>query len=71
MCRSIVDLRRMEPPAGREEAEAAARQFVRKVSGFREPSKANTDAFERAVVAIADITDALLDELVVRGQPIR
>ncbi len=71
MCRSIVDLRRMDPPAGREEAEAAARQFVRKVSGFRDPSKANADAFEQAVMAIADITDELLDGLVVRGRPIR
>lgn len=61
----------MDPPAGREEAEAAARQFVRKVSGFRDPSKANADAFERAVMAIADITDELLDGLVVRGRPIR
>lgn len=71
MCRSIIDLRRMDPPAGRDEAEAAARQFVRKVSGFREPSRANTAAFERAVQAIADVTDELLDALVVGGRPIR
>jgi hypothetical protein len=71
MCRSIVDLRRADPPAGRAEAEAAARQFVRKVSGFRTPSAANHEVFEAAVRAVADATDALLDGLVVGGRPIR
>lgn len=60
MCRSIVDLRRADPPAGRAEIEAAARQYVRKVSGFRQPSQ-----------AITDVTEALLDGLVVRGRPER
>jgi hypothetical protein len=71
MCRSIIDLRRIEPPAGRDEVEAAARQFVRKVSGFRQPSRANEAVFEAAVTAISDITDELLDGLVVGGKPIR
>lgn len=71
MCRSIVDLRRVEPPASRSEIEAAARQYVRKVSGFRAPSAANEQVFEAAVRAVADATDALLDGLVVRGRPVR
>lgn len=68
MCRSIVDLRRADPPAGRAEIEAAARQYVRKVSGFRQPSQANVDVFEASVAAITDVTEALLDGLVVRGR---
>jgi hypothetical protein len=71
MCRSIIDLRRRDEPAGRGEVEAAARQFVRRVSGFREPSVANREAFEAAIDAIADATDALLDTLVVGGRPVR
>ena len=67
MCRSIVKLRGPEP-ATREEIEAAARQFVRKVSGFREPSRVNTEVFEKAVGDIADMTENLLGSLVVRGR---
>ena len=50
----------MDPPATQEDVEAAALQFVRKVSGFRAPSKANQDAFDNAVAEIAGITERLL-----------
>ena len=63
MCRSIKTLRSLETPASREEMQAAARQFVRKVSGYRTPSRANTEAFNRAVDEIADVTRALLESL--------
>lgn len=63
MCRSIVTLRG-EDQATDEEVEAAALQFVRKVSGHRTPSRANQAAFERAVVEIAGATRRLLDGLV-------
>ncbi|HVE91394.1 MAG TPA: DUF2277 domain-containing protein [Actinomycetota bacterium] len=62
MCRSIKTLRTQETVAD-EEVRAAARQFVRKVSGYREPSKANREAFERSVDEIAGSTTRLLDEL--------
>lgn len=65
MCRSIVQLRRPEGVSA-EDLEAAARQFVRKISGFRQPSRANEEAFERAVAEIADSSRRLLDGLVVR-----
>lgn len=67
MCRSIVQLRGEERP---EDAalEAAARQFVRKISGFREPSKANQEVFEQAVAEIAGASRHLLDHLVVRAR---
>jgi hypothetical protein len=61
MCRSIKTLRRPDETATEEEIHAAARQFVRKVSGFREPSKKNTEAFEAAVREIADSSKRLLD----------
>jgi len=63
MCRSIKQLRNSEIPVTEEEIHAAALQFVRKVSGYRKPSKVNEDAFERAVQGVADITHQLLDEL--------
>ena len=63
MCRSIVTLRGAEP-ATDQEVEAAALQFVRKVSGHRTPSKANQAAFDRAVREVAEATRTLLDELV-------
>ena len=63
MCRSIVTLRG-EEEATDEEVEAAALQFVRKVSGHRTPSRVNQAAFERAVVEIGEATRRLLDELV-------
>jgi hypothetical protein len=67
MCRSIKTLR---PPfvdeASSDDVHAAALQYVRKISGFRAPSRANAEAFERAVEAVAAATGALLDELQVR-----
>jgi hypothetical protein len=68
MCRSIVQLRGDEP-ATDEELEAAARQFVRKISGFRAPSRANEEVFEQAVGDIAAAGRRLLDGLVVRSRP--
>ena len=65
MCRSIKTLRGAEPPAGGEEARAAALQFVRKISGYRAPSRANQEVFDRAVREVADATRRLLDDLVV------
>jgi hypothetical protein len=65
MCRSIVQLRGPER-ATADELEAAARQFVRKISGFREPSRANREVFEQAVVEIAGSSRRLLEGLVVR-----
>ena len=66
MCRSIVQLRRPEG-ATEDEITAAARQFVRKISGYREPSKANEAVFEEAVADIAAASRHLLDHLVVRS----
>ena len=63
MCRSIKQLRDPEGPASREEIEAAALQYVRKISGYRKPSKANQVAFDQAVAAIAAASQDLLDSL--------
>ena len=63
MCRSIKKLRLPEGPASREEVEASALQYVRKVSGFRAPSRANRKAFNVAVTAVSTATEALLVEL--------
>lgn len=63
MCRSIKTLRRPEPPVTSEETAAAALQYVRKISGFRKPSKKNEAAFEAAVRNIALATDQLLAKL--------
>ena len=63
MCRSIKTLRNAEVPATEEEIRAAALQFVRKVSGYRKPSKVNEEAFERAVDDVTKITQLLLGEL--------
>jgi hypothetical protein len=60
MCRSIKVLRRPAEPATRDEISAAALQFVRKVSGFRKPSRANQDAFDRAIVEISASVERLL-----------
>jgi hypothetical protein len=60
MCRSIKTLRNAEVPATEEEIRAAALQFVRKISGYRKPSKANEAAFERAVEEVAEATGKLL-----------
>jgi len=69
MCRSIHTLYNVEPAASREEARAAALQFVRKISGYRKPSRANEAAFERAVDEIADISWRLLGELETAAPP--
>jgi len=71
MCRNITTLRGLEPAATPEEVEAAARQYVRKVSGVQKPSTATGDAFEAAVVQIAEITTELLATLPPRKQPPR
>ncbi len=63
MCRSIQQLRRPATPATQGEIEAAALQFVRKVSGYRKPSRLNQAAFERAVAEVAAATGRLLADL--------
>lgn len=65
MCRNIQQLRGAEPPATDAEVRDAALQFVRKVSGYRQPSQANQQTFDRAVDEVAAATRRLLDELVV------
>jgi hypothetical protein len=64
MCRHIKVLYNYEPPATADEIEASARQYVRKVSGFSKPSKANEAAFEETVRQVAQVTQELLDNLV-------
>ena len=71
MCRSIKTLRSLDHPATSEEVEAAALQFVRKISGYRQPSRANQDVFDEAVADIAAVSQHLLDHLVVRQAPRR
>jgi hypothetical protein len=67
MCRSIKQLRNTETPATEEEIRAAALQFVRKVSGYREPSRVNEKAFERAVEEISQATQNLLESLSIKS----
>ena len=69
MCRNIKILYNFQPPTTEDEVQAAAVQYVRKVSGMTKPSQANEAAFERAVVAIAGVTQQLLDELVTQAPP--
>jgi len=69
MCRSIHTLHNFDPPATDEEIRAAALQYVRKISGFAKPTRANEAAFERAVDAVAAASATLLDELVTRAPP--
>jgi hypothetical protein len=64
MCRNIQTLYNFEPPATEEEVRAAALQYVRKISGFTKPSRANAEPFERAVDAVAAASGRLLGELV-------
>jgi hypothetical protein len=66
MCRSIKTLRRAEPPVSQEEIEAAALQFVRKVSGFQRPSQRNQEAFASAVREISDSARRMLETMVPR-----
>ena len=67
MCRSIKTLRNAEIPATEEDIRAAALQFVRKVSGYRKPSKVNEAAFERAIEEIAKSTQKLLDGISIKS----
>jgi hypothetical protein len=69
MCRNIRPLFNFEPPATDMEIEAAALQFVRKISGFTKPSQANQEAFDQAVVDIAAIATRLLGELETNAEP--
>ena len=69
MCRNIRQLHNFDPPASEEEIQDAALQFVRKVSGSNKPSKANAEAFDRAVVEVAASTQRLLDALVTSAPP--
>jgi hypothetical protein len=69
MCRNITELRGLEPAATAEEIEAAARQYVRKVSGITRPTEANAKAFEEAVAEVTATTTRLLDVLPQRRQP--
>jgi hypothetical protein len=69
MCRNIRPLHNFEPPATEDEARDAALQYVRKISGSTKPSRANEEAFSRAVDAITAATTRLLDELVANAPP--
>ncbi|MCB0875687.1 MAG: DUF2277 domain-containing protein [Solirubrobacterales bacterium] len=69
MCRNIRQLHNFEPPASTEEVHDAALQYVRKISGSTKPSKANAEAFDRAVAEVAEATQRLLDELVTNSPP--
>ncbi len=69
MCRNIRSLHNYEPPATDDEVRAAALQYVRKISGFTKPSKANEQAFEQAVDAIAEVSARLLGQLVTSAPP--
>ncbi|HEX6311379.1 MAG TPA: DUF2277 domain-containing protein [Acidimicrobiia bacterium] len=69
MCRNITELRGLEPPATREEVEAAARQFVRKVTGISKPNAALADRMDAAALEVAAVTETLLSELPPRRQP--
>ena len=69
MCRNITELRGLEPPATREEIEAAARQYIRKVSGIVKPSAAFAGRMEDAALEVAAITEQLLAEVPARRQP--
>ena len=66
MCRSIKTLRAQEPPPTADDIDAAALQFVRKISGYRAPSRANREAFDRAVAEVAAASEKLLASLEVR-----
>jgi hypothetical protein len=69
MCRNIRTLFNFEPPATELEIRDAALQFVRKLSGFNVPSKANEAAFDRAVAEVADSARALIESLVTTAEP--
>jgi hypothetical protein len=69
MCRNIRTLFNFDPPATDEEIRAASIQFVRKLSGFTKPSKANETAFDQAVNAVAAVARTLIDSLVTTATP--
>ncbi|MFN2576414.1 MAG: DUF2277 domain-containing protein [Pyrinomonadaceae bacterium] len=69
MCRNIKTLHNFKPPATEEEIRASAIQFVRKLSGFTRPSKANEPAFDRAVEEVSKAATELLDSLVTNAPP--
>jgi len=69
MCRNIKTLFNFEPPATEEEIRAASLQFVRKLSGFNKPSKANEEAFDRAIEDVAAVARTLIDSLVTNAEP--
>ena len=69
MCRNIKTLHNFKPPAPEEEIRASSIQFVRKLSGFSKPSKANEEAFNRAVEQVAQAATELLDSLVTTAPP--
>ena len=69
MCRNIRTLHNFEPPATEDEVRAAALQYVRKISGYTKPSRANAEAFERAVEAVAHVSLHLLHDLSTTSPP--
>jgi hypothetical protein len=69
MCRNIRTLHNFDPPATHEEVRDAALQYVRKLSGFNKPSRANEDAFDRAIDAVATASAQLLDQLSTTAAP--
>ncbi|MEO6714448.1 MAG: DUF2277 domain-containing protein [Mycobacteriales bacterium] len=69
MCRNITELRGLEPPATETEIEAAARQYIRKVTGLQKVPDAARESFERAIADVAATTEALLRGLPPRKQP--
>lgn len=69
MCRNIKTLFNFEPPATDEEIRAASLQFVRKLSGFNKPSKANEEAFNHAIEEVAHVARHLIDALVTTAEP--
>ena len=69
MCRNIRTLHNYEPPATPEEIQGAALQYVRKISGYTKPSQANQEAFDRAVDAVAEVSEQLLAALTTTAPP--
>jgi hypothetical protein len=69
MCRNIKTLHNFQPPATKEEIQASSLQFVRKLSGFTKPSKANEEVFNRAVEQVAQAANELLESLVTNSPP--
>ena len=69
MCRNIRTLHNFQPPATRDEVEASALQYVRKISGYTKPSQANTEAFEEAIEEVEAASTKLLDRLVTSAPP--